>query len=77
MQITPCLRWPAIGTRSGLLIIALCSLLGALVFIPAVYAQRLTMSLDGEWEIEDGNTAAEIPATFAHVVAVPGLANLA
>jgi beta-galactosidase/beta-glucuronidase len=42
-----------------------------------VYAQRVTIPLDGEWQIEDGATAGDIPVAWRHTVQVPGLANLA
>ncbi len=35
------------------------------------------MSLDGEWNIEDGIEPGVVPATFRHTVPVPGLAHLA
>ena len=38
-------------------------------------AGRLTLPLDGPWEIEDGTAAESIPGTFSHTVPVPGLAN--
>jgi len=38
---------------------------------------RVTQSLDGQWQIEDGNSPTEIPAAFTRTVPVPGLANLA
>jgi len=38
---------------------------------------RLTLSLNGEWEIEDSVAADEIPQAFHHTVPVPGLAHLA
>ena len=40
-------------------------------------AQRVTVSLDGEWRIEDSVEAHAMPATFGHTGPVPGLANLA
>jgi beta-galactosidase len=40
-------------------------------------ADRLTVSLNGPWEIADGVTAEAIPEKFTHTVPVPGLANLA
>ncbi len=40
-------------------------------------AKRLTVSLDGQWEITDGKSATEIPPAFAHTAPVPGMANLA
>ncbi len=48
-----------------------------LLFSSSARAERATLSLDGTWEIEDGKSATEIPATFEHTVPVPGLANLA
>lgn len=38
---------------------------------------RVTQSLDGPWQIEDGKSPSEIPEVFTHTVPVPGLANLA
>ena len=40
-------------------------------------AERVTVSLDGQWEIEDSQSADEIPAAFTHTGPVPGMANLA
>jgi hypothetical protein len=40
-------------------------------------AGRLTVSLNGEWEIEDGVSPDQIPPAFHHRVSVPGLAHLA
>lgn len=38
---------------------------------------RITMSLDGTWQIADSLTAGEIPTAFDHQGPVPGMANLA
>ena len=38
---------------------------------------RLTVSLDGVWEIEDSVAPDQIPQAFHHTVPVPGLAHLA
>ena len=38
---------------------------------------RLTLPLNGEWEIEDSVEADRIPTAFHHTVPVPGLAHLA
>jgi beta-galactosidase len=38
---------------------------------------RLTVSLDGAWRIADSISADEVPQSFEHVGAVPGMANLA
>ncbi|MCQ6272749.1 hypothetical protein M8J71_20025 [Pseudarthrobacter sp. R1] len=40
-------------------------------------SNRLTISLDGIWEVEEGNSREEVPATFAHQVHVPGLLSAA
>jgi beta-galactosidase len=37
----------------------------------------LTLSLNGEWEIDDSESADQIPRAFQHHVPVPGLAHLA
>jgi hypothetical protein len=38
---------------------------------------RLTVSLDGDWQIADSVSADEVPQSFEHVGPVPGMANLA
>ncbi|MCL4854039.1 MAG: hypothetical protein KJZ78_21990, partial [Bryobacteraceae bacterium] len=40
-------------------------------------AERITVSLDGEWQIEDSVDADAVPRNWTHRVPVPGLANLA
>ena len=50
------------------------SLAGLLLLSPA-WSQRVTVPLDGLWQIEDSVSATEIPASFSHHVAVPGLAD--
>lgn len=39
-------------------------------------AERLTLSLDGRWQIADTLDSDTPPTSFAHTVPVPGLANL-
>jgi hypothetical protein len=39
--------------------------------------QRVIVSLDGEWSIEEGTDPEKIPTTFGHTVPVPGLAHSA
>ena len=41
------------------------------------HAQRVTVSLDGTWQIADSVKAEAMPETFDHKVPVPGMANLA
>src|SRR4051812_6771253 len=38
---------------------------------------RVTMTLDGNWDIEDSKDGASPPAAFGHRGPVPGLADLA
>ena len=38
-------------------------------------AERVTVSLDGEWQIEESVGATEMPKVFEHTVMVPRLAN--
>jgi len=40
-------------------------------------AQRVVISLDGQWQITDSKSAIQIPTSFSHSVTVPGLAHLA
>ncbi len=40
-------------------------------------AERVSMSLDGEWAIEESVGPEEVPTAFGHRVPVPGLAHLA
>lgn len=47
----------------------------ALAILPA--AERLTISLDGEWDIADSKSADALPSVYGHKVPVPGLAHSA
>ncbi len=51
-------------------------LLFAVLALPA-FAGRLTIPLDGTWEMADSVEPAPAPARFEHQTPVPGLANLA
>ncbi len=57
----------------------LCVVVGfAAVAMPGLAAaQRVELSLDGVWEIDDSLAPDTIPERFAHRVPVPGLAHLA
>jgi beta-galactosidase len=52
-----------------------------LLFLPlllvaaSAHAQRVTLDLDGIWEIADSVEAEAMPATFEHTVPVPGLVH--
>ena len=52
-----------------------------LLFVPflvaPLLAQRTTLTLDGEWQIEDSLKPDDIPRHWAHTGPVPGMANLA
>ena len=39
--------------------------------------ERITIPLDGTWQIADSVSPEEVPAAFGHTAPVPGLANLA
>jgi hypothetical protein len=41
------------------------------------YGERVTVPLDGTWQIDESAVADAMPTAFAHSVPVPGLANLA
>lgn len=47
------------------------------VLTPVNWDSREAISLAGAWQIEEGKSPIEIPATFTHEVPVPGLVNLA
>jgi hypothetical protein len=59
--------------KKPLLIALLCSC----SFAASVRAERLTVSLDGPWQIADGKAPDAVPSAFPHTAPVPGLANLA
>jgi beta-galactosidase len=48
-----------------------------LIFLSTAFAQRVTLSLDGNWEIDESISPSEKPKIFQHRVAVPGLVNSA
>ncbi len=47
------------------------------VWSQSAMAERTTLSLDGDWSIGESVGPDEIPASFDHTVAVPGLVNQA
>jgi beta-galactosidase len=58
--------------RISLSLLASCLLTAGLAS-----AQRATIPLDGEWQIEDSLSPDTAPSTWRHSVQVPGMANLA
>jgi hypothetical protein len=56
-------------TRPLLLLIPL------LLAAPFAHAQRVTLELDGTWEIADSVEPDALPESFGHTVAVPGLVH--
>lgn len=50
---------------------------GLLALAIPMFGERLTLSLDGTWDIEETLAASEAPSAFRHRVPVPGLAHLA
>ncbi len=66
-----------LGRNYGTLV---CAGLAAAVFLLAADrapAERITVPLDGAWSVGESLGAEEVPADFAHTVAVPGLTNQA
>jgi beta-galactosidase len=61
----PLEKFRAFGVAAGMLL------------APFAGAQRVTVPLDGEWQIEEGLSADSVPASFTHHVPVPGLAHSA
>jgi len=43
----------------------------------SMLASRITISLDGQWAIEEGIAPDSMPSSFTHTVPVPGLSNQA
>ncbi|HZZ17806.1 MAG TPA: glycoside hydrolase family 2 TIM barrel-domain containing protein [Opitutaceae bacterium] len=43
----------------------------------AAFGQRIDMSLDGRWQVAEGVSPNEIPATFSREIPVPGLIDMA
>ncbi len=56
--------------------LAICTL-ALCVITTSANAERLTVSLDGEWKIADSIAAEPPPEAYTHKAPVPGLANLA
>ncbi|MGA2272406.1 MAG: sugar-binding domain-containing protein [Bryobacteraceae bacterium] len=54
-----------------------CLLVCFTLAAPLRAAQRITLSLDGEWEIADSVEADSLPAAYSHKAPVPGLAHSA
>lgn len=54
-----------------------CTLLGVVLVVTAAFGQRVTVPLDGTWQIEDSVDADAMPKSWGHEAPVPGLANLA
>jgi hypothetical protein len=57
-------------------VVGVLAILLALV-APAPAAERVTISLDGEWDIADSKAADAIPSAYGHRAPVPGLAHSA
>ena len=45
--------------------------------LPVLAGERVTLSLDGTWQIDQSVSPGDLPAAFRHQVPVPGMANLA
>jgi hypothetical protein len=53
------------------------SIAASCVLLLPSWGQRVTVPLDGNWQIEDSASATALPEVFHHQAPVPGLANLA
>ncbi len=51
-------------------------ILSSILVVP-LWAQRVTISLDGAWNVEDSIGADQMPAAFSHTVPVPALTHSA
>jgi hypothetical protein len=54
--------------------------LAEVVFITSAFggvlcAERVTLSLNGSWQVEESLAASDVPASFLHTVQVPGLVH--
>ena len=56
---------------------AVLGLVGLLVSGGKAFAGRMSLSLDGQWQVADSVSAVEMPSRFDHTAPVPGMANLA
>ncbi len=45
--------------------------------VPPLAAQRITISLDGDWQVTGSVVPGPVPESYGHTAPVPGLANLA
>jgi len=65
------------NARSAVLFLLCCCLVIFPLAVTAQLAQRTTLSLDGNWDVEDSIGGAQIPAAYHHTAPVPGLAHSA
>jgi hypothetical protein len=65
------------NTRSVVLFLLCCCLVISPLAVGAQSAHRTTLSLDGNWDVEDSIGGAQIPAVYHHTAPVPGLAHSA
>ena len=62
-------------TKRGIITL-ICAMTSLLYASPAVPGGRVTLSLDGQWQIAEGKLN-ERPVKYDHTVSVPGLADMA
>jgi len=65
------------NARPAVLFLLCCCLVIFPLAVTAQLAQRTTLSLDGNWDVEDSIGGAQIPAAYHHTAPVPGLAHSA
>jgi hypothetical protein len=59
------------------LVVAMACFGGARTLAAAEASHRTTLSLDGQWDVEDSVGADQMPASYTHTAPVPGLAHSA
>lgn len=65
------------NTRPAVLLLLCFCLVSSPLAVGAQSAHRTTLSLDGNWDVEDSVGGTQIPATYHHTAPVPGLAHSA
>jgi len=63
--------------RPTVLLLLCCGWVISALAAGALQAQRTTLSLDGNWDVEDSVVGDQIPSAYHHTAPVPGLAHSA
>jgi beta-galactosidase len=65
------------NSQRAIYLLFCCGMAISSLFASAQKAHRTTLSLDGQWDVEDSVGANEIPKTYRHTTPVPGLTHSA